>query len=161
MRLRKTPNSTFPGKIKLAGFRKPLFLEKQNELKNIHSHLPLLSVGLVFTLCPGFPGCFELGSFCIFHFLWLFFRCSVWNLLHLRFSLPSLKFCCWCSHLWFQISFLGFLSPALSHFAKRMKLKKNEDQRVDTLNLLRIGNETPMEGVTETKFGAVMKGWTI
>jgi hypothetical protein len=66
MRLRKTPNSTFPGKIKLAGFRKPLFLEKQNELKNIHSHLPLLSVGLVFTLCPGFPGCFELGSFCIF-----------------------------------------------------------------------------------------------
>jgi hypothetical protein len=41
-----------------------------------------------------------------------------------------------------------------------MKLKKNEDQNVDTLPLLRIGNKTPMEGVTETKFGAVMKGWT-
>jgi hypothetical protein len=39
-------------------------------------------------------------------------------------------------------------------FAKRMKLKKNEDQSVDTLPLLRIGNKTPMEGVTETKFGA-------
>ena len=35
-----------------------------------------------------------------------------------------------------------------------MKLKKNEDQSVDTLPLLRIGNKTPMEGVTETKFGA-------
>jgi hypothetical protein len=46
-------------------------------------------------------------------------------------------------------------------FAKRMKLKKNEDQSVDTLPLLRNGNKTPMEGVTETKFGAVTKGWTI
>ena len=46
-------------------------------------------------------------------------------------------------------------------FAKHMKLKKNEDQSVDTLPLLRIGNKTPMEGVTETKFGAEMKGWTI
>ena len=43
-----------------------------------------------------------------------------------------------------------------------MKLKKNEDQKsVDTLLLLRLGNKTPMEGVTETKFGAEMKGWTI
>jgi hypothetical protein len=42
-----------------------------------------------------------------------------------------------------------------------MKLKKNEDQSVDTLLLLRIGNKTPMEGVTETKFGAETKGWTI
>jgi hypothetical protein len=42
-----------------------------------------------------------------------------------------------------------------------MKVKRNEDQRVDTLLLLRIGNKTPMEGVTETKFGAVTKGWTI
>jgi hypothetical protein len=38
-----------------------------------------------------------------------------------------------------------------------MKLKKNEDQSVDTLTLLRTGNKTPMEEVTETKFGAVMK----
>ena len=31
-----------------------------------------------------------------------------------------------------------------------MKLKKNEDQSVDTLPFLRIGNKIPMEGVTET-----------
>jgi hypothetical protein len=42
-----------------------------------------------------------------------------------------------------------------------MKLKKNEDQSVETLPLLRIGNKTPMEGVTEAMFGAVMKGWMI
>jgi hypothetical protein len=42
-----------------------------------------------------------------------------------------------------------------------MKLKKNEDQSVETLPLLRIGKKTPMEGVTETKFGAETKGWTI
>jgi hypothetical protein len=41
------------------------------------------------------------------------------------------------------------------------KLKKNEDQSVDTLPLLRIGDKTPMEGVTETKFGADTKGLTI
>jgi hypothetical protein len=35
-----------------------------------------------------------------------------------------------------------------------MKLKKNKDQSVDTLPLLRIGKTTPMEGVTETKIGA-------
>jgi hypothetical protein len=46
-------------------------------------------------------------------------------------------------------------------FAECMKLKKNEDQSVDTLSLLKFGNKTPMEGVTETKFGAVTKGWTI
>jgi hypothetical protein len=43
-----------------------------------------------------------------------------------------------------------------------MKLKKNDnDQSMDTLPLLRIGNKTPMEGVTETKFGAETKEWTI
>jgi hypothetical protein len=46
-------------------------------------------------------------------------------------------------------------------FANHMKLKKNEDQSVDTLPLLRIGNKTPVEGVTETTFVAEMKGWTI
>jgi hypothetical protein len=44
---------------------------------------------------------------------------------------------------------------------KRVKLKKNEDHSVDTFPLLRNGNKTPKEGVTETKFGAVTKGWTI
>jgi hypothetical protein len=32
---------------------------------------------------------------------------------------------------------------------------------MDTLFLPRIGNKIPMEGVAETKFGAMMKGWTI
>jgi hypothetical protein len=36
-----------------------------------------------------------------------------------------------------------------------MTFKKNEDQSVDTLPFLRNGNKTPIEGVTETKFGAV------
>jgi hypothetical protein len=40
-------------------------------------------------------------------------------------------------------------------------LKKNKDQSVNSLPLLRNGNKTLMEGVTETKFGAEMKGWTI
>jgi hypothetical protein len=43
-------------------------------------------------------------------------------------------------------------------FAKHMKLKKNEDQSVHTLPLLRFGDKTPMKGVTETKFGAETKG---
>jgi hypothetical protein len=38
-----------------------------------------------------------------------------------------------------------------------MKLKKNEDQSVDTLPLLKIGNETLMEGVIGTEFGGEMK----
>jgi hypothetical protein len=42
-----------------------------------------------------------------------------------------------------------------------MKLKKSKDQSVDTLLLLRIGNKTPIEGVTETKFRAEIKEWTI
>jgi hypothetical protein len=42
-----------------------------------------------------------------------------------------------------------------------MKLKKKEDQSVDTLILLRRGNKIPMEGITETKFGAEMEGRTI
>jgi hypothetical protein len=42
-----------------------------------------------------------------------------------------------------------------------MKLKKNEDQSVNTLLLLRMGNKIPMEGVTETKFGAETEEKTI
>ena len=42
-----------------------------------------------------------------------------------------------------------------------MNLKQKEDQSVDNLFLLRMGNKIPMEGVTETKFGAETKGWTI
>jgi hypothetical protein len=46
-------------------------------------------------------------------------------------------------------------------FAKHMKLKKKEDQSVNTLLLLRMGNKIPMEEVTETKFGAETEGRTI
>jgi hypothetical protein len=42
-----------------------------------------------------------------------------------------------------------------------MKLKKKKDESVNTLLLLRIGNKTPMEGVTETKIGAETNGWTM
>jgi hypothetical protein len=42
-----------------------------------------------------------------------------------------------------------------------MKLKKKEDQSVDTSFLLRMGNKIPMEGVTETKFRAEPQGTTI
>jgi hypothetical protein len=45
-------------------------------------------------------------------------------------------------------------------FAKHMKLKKKEDQSVDTLFLLRMGNKILMEEVTETKFGAEPEGMT-
>jgi hypothetical protein len=41
-----------------------------------------------------------------------------------------------------------------------MKLN-NKEAKKKTLPFLRIGNKTPMEGVTKTKFGSVMKGWTI
>jgi hypothetical protein len=42
-----------------------------------------------------------------------------------------------------------------------MKLKKNEDQIMDSLPCLRIGNKTPMERDIVTKFGVETKGWTI
>jgi hypothetical protein len=42
-----------------------------------------------------------------------------------------------------------------------MKLKKKEDQSVDTLLLLRMGNKIPMEKVTETNFGAEMEEQTV
>jgi hypothetical protein len=42
-----------------------------------------------------------------------------------------------------------------------MKLRKKEDQSVDTSFLLRMRNKIPMEGVTETKFGAETEGRTI
>jgi hypothetical protein len=41
-----------------------------------------------------------------------------------------------------------------------LKLKKKEDQIVDTLILLRRGNKILMEGVTETKFRAETEGMT-
>jgi hypothetical protein len=42
-------------------------------------------------------------------------------------------------------------------FAKHLKLRNMEDQSVDTLFLLKIGNKIHMGGHTETKFGAEQK----
>ena len=42
-------------------------------------------------------------------------------------------------------------------FVKHVKIWKNEDQGVDTLLLLGIGNKAPTEGATETEFGAETK----
>jgi hypothetical protein len=39
-----------------------------------------------------------------------------------------------------------------------MRLRRNEDQGVDTLPLVRIGSRKPMKGVAESKFGAETKG---
>jgi hypothetical protein len=55
---------------------------------------------------------------------------------------------------------LGFFQ-FLAIINKAEKIKKKEDQHVNTSFLLRIGNKTPMKGVTETKFGPKTKGWTI
>ena len=46
-------------------------------------------------------------------------------------------------------------------FAKHMKLKKMEDQSVDTSIFLRRGNKIPKEGVTETKIRTENEGMTI
>jgi hypothetical protein len=42
-----------------------------------------------------------------------------------------------------------------------MKLGKNEDQGVDTFPLLGIWIKAPMEGATDTEFGAETKGCSI
>jgi hypothetical protein len=42
-----------------------------------------------------------------------------------------------------------------------MKLKKKEDQSMDSSLLLRMWNKIPMEGVTETMFGAETEGTPI
>jgi hypothetical protein len=42
-----------------------------------------------------------------------------------------------------------------------MNLNRKEDQSVDTSFLLRRGNKTPMEGVTETKCGVEAEEMTI
>ena len=66
---------------------------------------------------------------------------------------------------WYAVTNKWILAQKLRipkiQFAKHMKLKKKEDQSVDTLFLLRMGNKIPMERVTETKFRADMEGRTI
>jgi hypothetical protein len=45
-----------------------------------------------------------------------------------------------------------------TQFAKLKKIKKKEDQRVETSFLLIIGNKIPIQGVTKTKFGSEARG---
>jgi hypothetical protein len=59
---------------------------------------------------------------------------------------------------WILAQKLGILKI---QFTNHMKLKKKDDQSVDTLVLLRRGNKIPMEGVTETKCGTETEGMTI
>jgi hypothetical protein len=68
-------------------------------------------------------------------------------------------------HSWNALIDKQILVPKLRiskiQFEKHMKLKKKEDQIVDTGLLLRMGNKILMEGVTEIKFGAKMEGKSI
>jgi hypothetical protein len=68
-------------------------------------------------------------------------------------------------HTWYALTDKQISAQKLRiskvQFAKHTKLKKKEVQSVDTSFLLRMGNKIPMEGVTETKFGAKMEGKTI
>jgi hypothetical protein len=47
----------------------------------------------------------------------------------------------------------NFISICKTH-----ETQEEQDQSIDTLPLLRIGNKTPMEGVTKTKFETETKG---
>jgi hypothetical protein len=53
------------------------------------------------------------------------------------------------------------LTIPMIQFVNHLKLKKKEDQSVDTSFLLRMGNKIPMEGVIGTKFRAEPEGTTI
>ena len=68
-------------------------------------------------------------------------------------------------HTWYALTDKQILSQkrriSKIQFVKHMKLKKKEDQSVDTLNLLRKGNKIPIEGVIETKFRAKTEEKTI
>jgi hypothetical protein len=71
---------------------------------------------------------------------------------------PTLASWPWHSHI------LGHRAEKLRipkiQFSKHMKLKKKEDQSVDTSILLRKGNKIPMEGIL-TMCGAETEGMTI
>jgi hypothetical protein len=59
-----------------------------------------------------------------------------------------------------------FLAPAISLTGLLVKTSGRNSRRTKTkvwtlCPFLELGKKTPMEEVTETKFGAVTKGWTI
>ena len=68
-------------------------------------------------------------------------------------------------HTWYALTDKWILAQKLRipkiQYAKLMKLKKDENQSMETLFLLRRGNKIPMKVVTETKFGAETEGMTI
>jgi hypothetical protein len=68
-------------------------------------------------------------------------------------------------HTWYALTDKWLLAQKLRipkiQFAKHMKLNKKEDQSVDTLFLLRMGNKILMEEVIQTKFGTEPEGRTI
>jgi hypothetical protein len=68
-------------------------------------------------------------------------------------------------HTWYALTDKWIIAQKLRiskiQLEKHMKLKKKEDQNVDTSLFLRMGNKIPREGVTETKFGADTEGKTI
>jgi hypothetical protein len=82
-------------------------------------------------MCPGFPGCFGLGSFCILHFLWLLCQCFLCYLLCLRFSFLSLidRRYWWWMHIWLLTSLLGLLTPGLTPFVVSLFLPPFLDTR--------------------------------
>jgi hypothetical protein len=64
-------------------------------------------------------------------------------------------------HTWYALTDKWILAQKLRipkiQFSKYMKLKK-EDYNMETLILFRRENKIPMEGVTETKWGAETEG---
>jgi hypothetical protein len=68
-------------------------------------------------------------------------------------------------HTWYALTDKWILAQKLGipkiQFTNHMKLKKKEDQSVDTSIFLRRGNKIPIEGVTETESGAETEGKTI
>jgi hypothetical protein len=67
-------------------------------------------------------------------------------------------------HKWIINFILKHLNLKKQWFHPRYNLQNTRKSRGGKTNgwfLLRIGNKIPMKGVTETKFGAKLKGWTI
>ena len=68
-------------------------------------------------------------------------------------------------YTWYVLTDKWILAQKLGipkiQFTDHMKLKKKEDQSVDTSVLLKPGNKIPMGGVTETKCGTETEGKAI
>jgi hypothetical protein len=76
-----------------------------------------------------------------------------------------ISFCCLIALVRYALTDKWILAQKLRipkrQFTNHMKLKKKEEQSVDTSILPRKGNKIPMEGVTETKCGSETEGMTI